>query len=480
MKTKEKQKDSSLPESWQKKPLSDLATVIRGVTYKKADSSEKILTGYIPILRATNISDNQLLLEDKLIYVPKKFVSENQHLQPGDIVVATSSGSKHLVGKAAAVKSEWTGSFGAFCAAIRPNEGIDPRYLSYFFESPEYKKHISSKAMGVNINNLRRGDLEEMVVPVAPPNQQRSIVAEIEKQFFRLDEAVTSLKRAKANLKRYKAAVLKAAVEGKLTEEWRKQHPDVEPASELLKRILIERRRKWEEAELAKMHTKGKEPKDDKWKQRYKEPSKPITDELSILPNSWTWTSLIQLCYVNSGSTPKEIKNTNPGCVPWFKVGDMNTPGNEVFMRKAEVNINEEDANKLGLHLQPEGTFIFPKRGGAIATNKKRILGQPSYYDLNTMGITAAGISPNFFWNWLLTINLISLGDGSNVPQINHGDIEPLSVPLPPEEEQIIISDLLETSLSAVDAGTSIVENSFKRITNLRQIILIKAFNNEL
>ena len=71
------------------------------------------------------------------------------------------------------------------------------------------------------------------------------IVAEIEKQFSRLDEAVTNLKRVKANLKRYKAAVLKAAVEGKLTEEWRKAHPDVEPASELLKRILAERRAKW-------------------------------------------------------------------------------------------------------------------------------------------------------------------------------------------------------------------------------------------
>ena len=107
-------------------------------------------------------------------------------------------------------------------------------------------------------------------IPVAPPDQQDRIVAEIEKQFSRLDEAVASLKRVKANLKRYKAAVLKAAVEGKLTEEWRKQNPDVEPASKLLERILAERRTKWEEAELAKMKAKGKEPKNDKWKEKYK------------------------------------------------------------------------------------------------------------------------------------------------------------------------------------------------------------------
>ena len=84
--------------------------------------------------------------------------------------------------------------------------------------------------------------LKEAKIPVAPLDQQKRIVAEIEKQFSRLDEAVANLKRVKANLKRYKAAVLKAAVEGKLTEEWRKQHPDVEPADKLLERILAARR----------------------------------------------------------------------------------------------------------------------------------------------------------------------------------------------------------------------------------------------
>ena len=94
-------------------------------------------------------------------------------------------------------------------------------------------------------------------MPLAPLNEQKRIVAEIEKQFSRLDEAVDNLKRVKANLKRYKASVLKAAVEGKLTEEWRKANPDVEPAGKLLERILAERRKKWEETELAKMYTKG-------------------------------------------------------------------------------------------------------------------------------------------------------------------------------------------------------------------------------
>jgi len=101
----------------------------------------------------------------------------------------------------------------------------------------------------VNINNLRRGDLEEIAVPVAPLDQQKHIVAEIEKQFSHLDEAVANLKRVKANLKRYKAAVLKAAVEGRLVETEaelaRREGRSYETGAQLLQRIRETGRSQW-------------------------------------------------------------------------------------------------------------------------------------------------------------------------------------------------------------------------------------------
>ena len=69
---------------------------------------------------------------------------------------------------------------------------------------------------------------------------------------------MAALERAKANLKRYRAAVLKAAVEGKLTEEWRAKHPKAEPAATLLARILTERRQRWEADQLAKFAAASK------------------------------------------------------------------------------------------------------------------------------------------------------------------------------------------------------------------------------
>ncbi len=198
-------------EQFERVRLADVADVVRGVTYKKGDATEKPAKGMIPILRANNIQDGVLEVEGELVYVPRDLVKDAQVLRKGDIVIATSSGSKDLVGKAAPVREDWIGSFGAFCAVVRPLGDIDPLYLVHFLGSPEYKDLIRKKALGVNINNLRRGDLEELQIPLAPLPQQRRIVEAIELQLGRLDAAVAGLVAAKAKLKRYKQAVLKAA-----------------------------------------------------------------------------------------------------------------------------------------------------------------------------------------------------------------------------------------------------------------------------
>ena len=116
-----------------------------------------------------------------------------------------------------------------------------------------------------------------------PLPEQHRIVAAIESYFTRLDDAVATLERVQRNLKRYRASVLKAAVEGRLVpteaELARAEGRDYEPASVLLERILAERRRRWEEAELAKLKAKGKTPKDDKWKAKYTEPVAPDTSD---------------------------------------------------------------------------------------------------------------------------------------------------------------------------------------------------------
>ena len=132
-------------------------------------------------------------------------------------------------------------------------------------------------------------------LPLPPLPEQHRIVEAIETHFTRLDAAVAALKRVKANLKRYRASVLKAACEGRLVpteaELARAEGRDYEPADVLLKRILAERRAKWEADELAKMTAKGNPPKDDRWKAKYKEPQPPDTSDLPELPEGWAVAS---------------------------------------------------------------------------------------------------------------------------------------------------------------------------------------------
>jgi type I restriction enzyme S subunit len=105
---------------------------------------------------------------------------------------------------------------------LRPHEGIDPRFVYYFVSSQHFRREAAHRMTGaVGQKRVPQSFLEEALIPVPLFDDQQRIVAEIEKQFSRFDEAVANLKRVKANLKRYKAAALKAAVEGKLTEEWR-------------------------------------------------------------------------------------------------------------------------------------------------------------------------------------------------------------------------------------------------------------------
>lgn len=160
--------------------VGDVATQVRGVSYDKSEARNRPLPGHLPIVRANNITEFGLTYEG-LVYVPERRVAPRQILQPGDIVIAASSGSIDVVGKAAPVSGGFTGSFGAFCKVIRPNRDVDHGYLAHFFKTPSYRRRISSLAAGVNINNLRSEHIDELQIPFPPIDEQRRIAAMLDK-----------------------------------------------------------------------------------------------------------------------------------------------------------------------------------------------------------------------------------------------------------------------------------------------------------
>src|SRR5207244_1697869 len=144
-------------------------------------------------------------------------------------------------------------------------------------------------------------------IPFAPRAEQDRIIGAIEQHLSRLDAAVATLEGAQTKVKAYRASVLKAAVEGRLVSTEaalaREEKRDFEPSEVLLKRILSERRRRWEEAEIEKLKAAGKSPKGDKWKAKYEEPKPPDTKDLPELPEGWCWTTVGALAEVSGGLT---------------------------------------------------------------------------------------------------------------------------------------------------------------------------------
>jgi len=176
--------------------VGDLAEQIRGVSFDKGEATATPKSGHVPVLRAGNISETGLLLDRDLIFVPEKRVSVKQRLQPDDVVIAASSGSLDVVGKAGQLKEPFDGTFGAFCKVLRPGPSVDPRYFAHFFRTTEYRRRVTRLAAGANINNLKQEHLDELLMPFPPVDEQRRIADVLD----RVDELRTKRRAAQEKL----------------------------------------------------------------------------------------------------------------------------------------------------------------------------------------------------------------------------------------------------------------------------------------
>ncbi|MEK6564574.1 MAG: restriction endonuclease subunit S [Candidatus Omnitrophota bacterium] len=203
----------TIPKEWRAIKVCDTGVLIKGINYKKHEARNAHEPGLKPILRANNINGN-LNFED-LVYVPEKRIVSQQYIERHDILFCMSSGSKHLVGKSSQAEKNFDGSYGAFCALFRPLPAINPRFVGYFFQAPRYRKFISAISKGTNINNLKREHILDIDFCLPSSQEQNQIVDSLEELLSDLDNAIENLKKAQAQLKVYRRAILKKAFIGK-------------------------------------------------------------------------------------------------------------------------------------------------------------------------------------------------------------------------------------------------------------------------
>ncbi len=345
--------------------------------------------------------------------------------------------------------------------------------------------HAEPASRQLTSASINKRILRQFPVPVAPLNEQRRIVAKIEELFSDLDAGVAALERAKANLKRYRAAVLKAAVEGKLTAAWRAKHPNVEPASKLLDRILTERRRKWEADQLAKFAAAGKQPPKN-WQAKYVEPTPPDTTDLPELP------ARLVLGEARSASrlpTQRVLPESLWSRDRHADSADKRRPANECRSFRSPISRRDRKQRGRLLHRERRPPLYSVQRqyrpvgrcgDGARLHEKvlhpdklirvKLALGDPmpSFVEI----AANVGASRKHMVGRARTT--------AGQTGISGTDIREMPIPLPPRAEQAQIVAEVAEKLSQIDAAAVAIDHGLLRAARLRQSILKQAFEGKL
>jgi type I restriction enzyme S subunit len=352
--------------------------------------------------------------------------------------------------------------------------------ITYALNTPEQQKWLSDNAKGTAQKGVYLKTLGTACVPVAPATEQTRIVAKLEELLSDLDAGVAELKAAKKKLAQYRQSLLKAAVEGTLTAEWRSKNPVTETGAQLLARILTERRARWEAKQLAKFKEQGKSPPKD-WQKKYPEPVQPDTTGLPELPQGWVWTALGECFQVAVGATPsrKEPAYWN-GDISWVSSGEV---------RFNRIKATKETITTAGLgnsstQINPIGSVLLGMIGEGKTRGQVAILDIPAANNQNCAAIwveeTPVPAQYVYCWLWSQYEQTRRGSSGNNQPALNKSIVERIPMPLPPLEEMQAIVLLLEEALAQIDKQEGAIELSLKQSTAQRQNILRAAFSGQL
>ena len=438
-----------------------------------------------PYLRVANVFENRIDLTNvmEMNFTPSEF--DIFQLKYGDVLLNEGQ-SLELVGRPAMFRDDLPDvCFQNTLVRFRPFDCVLSSFALNVFRYYHHNQRFQRIAKWTtNIAHLGAGRFSEVEFPVPPINEQKRIVAKIDELFSDLDVGVAALKRAKANLKRYRAAVLKAAVEGKLTEEWRAKHPKTEPASKLLARILTERRKKWEADQLAKSASVDKEPPKN-WRDKYVEPTPLDSTGLPELPESWCWARVQQVGSVQLGRQRAPQHHNGPNMRPYLRVAN-------VFEDRIDIS------DVMEMNFTPNEFETYRLSFGDILLNEGQsmeLIGRPAMYRDEVPGACFTNTLVRFRpldgvdANFALKVFLAYLKNGRfqkiatitvNIAHLGAGRFSEIEFPVPPINEQAEIITEVDRHFTLIDAAERAITTSLLRAARLRQSILKQAFEGKL
>ena len=339
---------------------------------------------------------------------------------------------------------------------LRGKSGLLNAFLLYQLNCLDYRPYVS----GTTRLKLPQGTMKQIPLLVPTEDEQHRIVAEIEKQFTRLEAGVAALKRAQANLKRYRAAVLKAACEGKLVPTEAEfacaEGRAYESGEQLLQRILVERREKW--------RGRGK----------YQPPIDIDTNSLPTMPDGWVWSSLDMLIVSgpqNGVYLPRTLYGQGH---PILRIDDYQ---NGWVRPINDLNKVTADKDTIDTYCLQTDDLVINRVNSLTHLGKCLVVRQSlanALFESNMMrSVLASDIDKKYLELYLRSkegrARLISGAKWAvNQASINQQDVKKAMVPLPPLAEQTRIVAEVERRLSVVDEMEAMVATNLQRAARLR------------
>lgn len=459
-----------LPSGWAWATIEDTGEYINGFAFKPSHWGSEGL----PIIRIQNLTD-----DSKVLNRTHLDVSSDLRVATGEILVSWSATLD------AFIWSREPAIVNQHIFRVVPKEGLVQKTLLFYWLKISIQDLMKSEHLhGSTMKHINRGPFMAHRIPLPPLKEQSRIADKLEELLSDLDAGVAELKAAQAKLGQYRKSLLKAAVDGSLTAEWRKKNKPRESGAQLLERILAERRKRWEEKQLDKFRQQGKTPPKG-WESTYPQPVKPDTTSLPELPEGWVWATVDQISpddLANGRSVPSSSDGAKVLRLTAVKNGKID------LSEYKHGDWTEEDARQFAvvdgdlLIVRGNGSLALVGRGGLV----EGVTEQMAYPDtMIRLRVLTGVIDPQwsaFVWDSQLTRSHLErrARTSAGIYKISQPDIFTVAVPVAPLAEQIEIMRVFAMSEAEMLTTLQGIEAGLKASTAQRKNILKAAFSGQL
>lgn len=418
----------------------------------------------------------------KNLTLPQAPSRARQVLKAGDVLVSMTRPNLNAV---ALVPKSLDGAIGSTGFHVLRSKFLKPEFLFALVQTDDFIEAMCDLVQGALYPAVRPKDISAHQFTFESLAQQTRIVEKLEELLSDLDAGVSELKAAQKKLGQYRQSLLKAAVEGALTAQWRAQHTPTETGAQLLERILKERRTRWEAKQLAKFEEQGKAPPKD-WQKKYPEPMRSDISKLAALPNNWCWatTELAGDVLLGRQRAPQYLTGRWPR--PYLRVANIKDDRidfSDVESMDFDTTHFEKYKLSIGDILVSEGqspelvgqSSIFRGHPEPLCFQKTlhRFRAYPGIVLPEYAQLVFRAHVKNGVFRAIASIT-------TNIAHLTLEKFEAVHFPLPPLSEQIEIVAIAESELSRVTALELDIKTSLKQSAAQRKNILKAAFSGQL